>query len=62
MGLFVAYRFDDKRDTTAPVGSIAVPSIRNLSDTGIHRDCGSESLARLDPEWAEERIIVLIFV
>ena len=37
MGLFLAYRFDDKRDTTAPVGSIPVPSISNLLDTDIHR-------------------------
>ena len=59
MGLFMAYRFDDKRDTTAPVGSIPVPSISNLSNTDIHRDCGSESLAHLYPKWAGERMIVL---
>jgi len=59
MCLFLAYRFDDKRDTTGDAGSINVLSVRYLLDTYIHRDCGSESLAHLYPKWAGERMIVL---
>ena len=54
MGLFLAYRFFDTLDTTAPVGSINVLSVSYLLDTDIHRDCGSESLAHLYPKWAGE--------
>ena len=59
MGLFLAYRFDDKRDTTAPVGSIPVLYASYLLDTYLYRDCGSESLAHLYPKWAGECMIVL---
>jgi len=59
MGLFSAYRFLDKRDTTAPVVSINVLCVSYLLDSLTHRDCGSESLAHLYPKWAGERMIVL---
>ena len=59
MGLFLAYRFFDKRDNTAPVGSINVHFVSYLLDSYIHMACGSESLAHLYPKWAGERMIVL---
>jgi len=60
MDLFSAYRFFDTLDTTAAVGSsINVLSVGYLLDSLIHRDCGSESLAHLCPEWARDRMIVL---
>jgi len=59
MGLFLAYRFFDKRDNTGDAGSIRVLYASYLLDTNIHRDCGSEILAHLYPKWAGERMIVL---
>ena len=59
MCLFLAYQFFDKRDTTDAVGSIPVPSIKNLMDTDIHMACGLVSLAHLYPKWAGDCMIVL---
>ena len=46
-------------DTTCSLAAINVFSVGYMSDSLSHIDCGSESLANLDPKWHRERKIVL---